>query len=518
MLHTIKRALISVSDKTGLPELAKFLKDQQVEVISTGGTAKMLRELGLHVKDISEHTGFPEIMDGRVKTLHPKVHGGLLGRRDLATHTDAMDTHGIGPIDLVVVNLYPFEATVARGASYEEAIENIDIGGPSMIRSAAKNHDFVTVLVDPADYPHVMQEMILHKGATDSPLRRRLAAKAYSRTASYDSAISQWFARQQQETFPELLTISAHRQEELRYGENSHQKAALYIRKNDTGGIAHAQQLQGKELSYNNLHDADAALELISEFTDPVAAIIKHTNPCGIATGASLEEAYDKALACDPVSAFGGIVAVNRPLDAATAEKLAALFLEVVIAPEITKEARELLAAKKNLRVLLAQPIPQGQRSLVVKNISGGLLVQERDFETISEAELEVVTKRKPTPAEIHDLLFAFRVCKHVKSNAIVFAKDGATIGVGAGQMSRVDSVKMAAIKAAEGKDSQRAKGAVVASDAFFPFADGLILAAEAGITAAIQPGGSVRDNEVIAAANERDIAMVITHKRHFKH
>lgn len=518
MLRSIKRALISVSDKTGLEALAKFLKLQSIEVISTGGTAQKLREMGLNVKDIAEYTGFPEMLDGRVKTLHPKVHGGLLGRPGVAEHKQAMDAHHITPIDLVVVNLYPFEATVARQAGFDECIENIDIGGPSMIRSAAKNHEYVTVVVDPHDYSMVIQDMIANDGASSGELRRKLAAKAFSRTASYDSAISQWFMGTLGETFPEKVTVAAQRVQVLRYGENPHQKAALYALGHQAGGVPAANQLQGKELSYNNIYDADAALAIVQDFDAPAAAIIKHTNPCGMACGASLFDAYEKALACDPVSAFGGIVAFNREVDGKTADALSKLFLEVVIAPKFSDAAKQILAAKKNLRLLEVNSTRQPEE-MAVRAITGGLLLQQRDHLRITETDLKVVTKREPTEQEIKDLLFAFTVSKHVKSNAIVFAKDQAIIGVGAGQMSRVDSVRIATIKAAESKENpHRAKGAVMASDAFFPFPDGLLLGIEAGIRAVIQPGGSVRDEEVIKAADEHGVAMVFTGARHFLH
>lgn len=520
MQRPIRRALISVSDKTGLEPFAAFLKSQSVEVISTGGTAKALRSYGLNVTDISDYTGFPEMLDGRVKTLHPLVHGGLLGRPDMPDHKQAMDAHHIKPIDLVVVNLYPFEETVAKGAPFEECVENIDIGGPSMIRSAAKNHECVTVVVDPADYSRVQDDMRAGNGSVSLNLRKMLAAKAFSRTASYDAAIGAWFMTEQGETFPPSITLAATRKQVLRYGENSHQNAALYVKNAHAVGIGTAEQLQGKELSYNNILDADAALELVADFKEPTAAIIKHTNPCGLASASTLLTAYEKALSGDPVSAFGGIVAFNRELDARTAAAVGQLFLEVIIAPSISNEAKALLATKKNLRVLITGGLPNpSERSLLVKTIRGGLLVQERDSEAVVSGDLQVVTKRAPTDKELQDMLFAFAVCKHVKSNAIVLAKDQTVLGVGAGQMSRVDSVRIASMKAADCKENPtRAQGAVVASDAFFPFADGLLLAVEAGITAAIQPGGSIRDEEVIKAADAHNIAMVFTHKRHFKH
>ena len=519
MLRKLERCLISVSDKSGLESLARALAAHPMEILSTGGTAKALRDYGLTVTDISTHTGFPEMLDGRVKTLHPLVHGGLLGCPGNPEHAKAMSEHHIAPISLVIVNLYPFRETVARGASFEECIENIDIGGPSMIRSAAKNHDYVTVVTDPSDYPALIAEMSEHNGATTEAFRKKMAAKAFAATASYDAAISSWFAGELHQDFPDRLTIAATCKQVLRYGENPHQQAALYVT-DSSKGIGAATQLQGKELSYNNINDTDAALELVAEFTEPSVAIIKHANPCGVASGKTLAEAFTKALASDPVSAYGGIIAVNTMLDGATAEALSALFLEVIIAPGLDDKAKEILSAKKNLRVLLAPRIPDPQqKALLVKSIGGGLLVQERDHAVITAADLTVVSKRQPTAEELSSLLFAFKVCKHVKSNAIVLAKNAATIGIGAGQMSRVDSVRIAAFKAAEGEgNAARAQGSVVASDAFFPFPDGLILAQEAGATAAIHPGGSVRDAEVVAAADARNMAMVITGKRHFRH
>jgi phosphoribosylaminoimidazolecarboxamide formyltransferase/IMP cyclohydrolase len=519
MLRTIERVLISVSDKTGLAELAQVLQSYQPQILSTGGTAKVLRELGLEVTDISDHTGFPEMLDGRVKTLHPLVHGGLLGCTGNPQHARAMEEHHIAPISLVIVNLYPFRETVKKQAPFEECIENIDIGGPSMIRSAAKNHEYVTVVTDPGDYAALIAEMAAQKGATGGDFRRKMAAKAFAATASYDAAISNWFAGELGELFPGQLTVPSVRKQVLRYGENPHQQAALYVT-DDRQGVGAAVQIQGKELSFNNINDTDAALELVAEFSEPAAVIIKHANPCGAASAGTLLAAFEAALASDPVSAFGGIIALNQPLDAATAEALSTLFLEVIIAPGIDDAAKLVLAAKKNLRVLINPLLPSPQqKAVLVKSIGGGLLLQERDHAVITAADLTVVSKRQPTAQEVKDMLFAFKICKHVKSNAIVLAKNGATIGVGAGQMSRVDSVRIAAQKAAEGEGNrQRAQGSVVASDAFFPFADGLILAHEAGATAAIQPGGSVRDAEVIAAADERGMAMVFTGKRHFKH
>jgi phosphoribosylaminoimidazolecarboxamide formyltransferase / IMP cyclohydrolase len=518
----IRRALLSVSDKAGLIEFARSLAQHGVELLSTGGTYKSLKEAGLGVTEVSAHTGFPEIMDGRVKTLHPRVHGGILGRRD--DHAAEMAQHDIPPIDLVVVNLYPFEATVARGASAEETIENIDIGGPAMIRSAAKNHEFVTVVVEPAQYDELIAAMNASKGGTDFALRRRFAAAAYARTGAYDAAISQWFARELAAPFPTRFVLAGTRVQTLRYGENPHQQAAFYRDATQRPGVATAQQLQGKELSYNNLNDTDAAFELAAEFERPAVAIIKHANPCGVAQADSLSAAYEAALRCDPVSAFGGIVAVNRTLDAATAAEIAKLFAEVVVAPALDPEAEQLLRAKKNLRVLVTGAMPDpAAAGTMLKMLSGGFLVQSRDAGRITRADLKTVTKRAPSERELDDLLFAFRVAKHVKSNAIVYAKNGATVGIGAGQMSRVDSSRIAAWKAGEaakaaGLTESLAKGSVVASDAFFPFADGLLAAAEAGATAVIQPGGSVRDDEVIAAADQAGLAMVFTGIRHFRH
>ena len=519
---TIKRALLSVSDKSGLVELATALAGHGVELVSTGGTAKALRDAGLVVRDISDLTGFPEMMDGRVKTLHPKVHGGLLAVRDNPEHVAAMAAHDIGAIDLVVVNLYPFVETVMKGAARDEIIENIDIGGPSMIRSAAKNHASVAIVTDPADYAAIAS------GTTTLDQRRKLAAKAYSATAVYDAMISQWFAfADQQQMFPDMMAMMANQAQELRYGENPHQKAALYIPAGPHGrGIAQAEQLQGKELSYNNYNDADAALELVSEFRDgpPTVVIVKHANPCGVASGATLLEAYQAALACDSVSAFGGIIAVNRPLDGATAEAMAGIFTEVVAAPDASEEAKAVFAKKKNLRLLLTGELPDPARAgLSVKTIAGGYLVQSRDNGRVSREMLKTVTKRAPTEAELADCLFAWVVAKHTKSNAIIYAKDGSTAGIGAGQMNRLESARIAAWKAKDAADkagwaTPRTIGSAVASDAFFPFADGLMAAVEAGATAVIQPGGSIRDDEVIAAADAAGLAMVFTGMRHFRH
>jgi phosphoribosylaminoimidazolecarboxamide formyltransferase/IMP cyclohydrolase len=522
----IRRALISVSDKSGLDTLAKFLASKGVALLSTGGSAEAIRKLGLAVTDVSAHTGFPEIMDGRVKTLHPKVHGGILSRRDLKTHTDAQQTHGIADIDLVVVNLYPFEATVAAGKPWDDCIENIDIGGPALIRAAAKNHDFVTVVVDPADYGAVIEAMTQQAGATSRDLRRRLARTAYARTAAYDAAIARWMDGQAGEAFPPRVTLSGTLSQTLRYGENPHQQAAVYLTGEQRPGVALGKQLQGKELSYNNFNDADAAFELAAEFDPQQAAIaiIKHANPCGVATGAALVDAYKRALACDPVSAFGGIIAANRPLDGTAAEEIAKIFSEVIIAPGFSPDALRILGAKKNLRLIDAGAMPDAKAAgLVARSIAAGFLVQSRDAASVTEKDLKVVTKRAPSAREVADMLFAFKVAKHAKSNAIVYAKDGATVGIGAGQMSRVDSSRIAAFKAAEaaktaGDAETWAKGSVVASDAFFPFADGLLAAAEAGATAVIQPGGSMRDEDVIRAADGAGLAMVFTGIRHFRH
>ena len=522
-MSKIRRALISVSDKTGLVEFGQFLADNGVEILSTGGSAKALRNAGVPVVEVSDFTGFPEIMDGRVKTLQPTIHGGLLAVRGNAEHEAAMDEHGIQPIDLLAVNLYPFEATVAKGADFAECIENIDIGGPALIRAASKNHAFVTVVVDPADYGAVMEEMAANDGATTPDTRKRLAAAAYSRTGAYDAAISGWFNGQTGESFPRNIAFGGEIKQTMRYGENPHQAAAFYTNGENRPGVATASQLQGKELSYNNLNDTDAAFELVAEYDDTACVIVKHANPCGVAEGGSLLDAYLRAYACDTESAFGGIVAFNRALDAATAEEMTKIFLEVIIAPEISAEAREVLAAKKNLRVLETGGMPDPEAAgMMIKALSGGYLLQGRDNRVTSD-ELKVVTKRAPTDAEMRDLQFAFKVCKHVKSNAIVYAKDLATVGVGAGQMSRVNSCRIAAWKAQAAADvagdaETWAKGSVVASDAFFPFADGLMAAAEAGATAVIQPGGSMRDDEVIAAADEAGLAMVMTGMRHFRH
>jgi phosphoribosylaminoimidazolecarboxamide formyltransferase / IMP cyclohydrolase len=526
-LRKISRALISVSDKSGLIELARALARHGVEIVSTGGTRTALRAAGFAVIDVAELTGFPEMMDGRVKTLHPKVHGGLLAIRHNSQHVAALAQHGIRPIDLLVVNLYPFEDTIARGADFETCVENIDIGGPAMIRAAAKNHDDVTVVVEPQDYERLTAELTQHAGATTLALRRALAAKAYARTAAYDAAISNWFARELADPAPAYRAVAGRLAQALRYGENPHQSAAFYRTGETRFGVATARQLQGKQLSYNNINDADAAYECVAEF-DPkrtaACALIKHANPCGVAEGDSLIAAYQAALACDPVSASGGIVAFNRTLDAEAARAITEIFTEVIIAPDATPEAIAVIAAKKNLRLLLAGGLPDPRaRGLTVKSVAGGLLVQSRDNAVVDDMEMKVVTRRAPTNAELADLAFAFRVAKHVKSNAIVYAKDHATVGIGAGQMSRVDSSRIAAYKAvdaakAAGLADPLTRGSVVASDAFFPFADGLLVAIEAGATAVLQPGGSMRDDEVIKAADQHGIAMVFTGTRHFRH
>ena len=527
-LVPVRRALISLSDKSGLEELAAGLARHGVEIVSTGGTAAKLREYGARVRDISELTGFPEMMDGRVKTLHPKVHGGLLAVRDNPEHMAAMEEHGIGAIDLVVVNLYPFLSTVMSGADRETVIENIDIGGPSMVRSAAKNHAHVAIITDPADYSALLKELDSNEGSTPLALRKVFAAKAFALTAAYDSTISQWFAfADQKERFPQTWTRASTLKMPLRYGENPHQQAALYLPIGPAArGVAQAQQAQGKELSYNNLSDANAALELAAEFrdADPTVVIVKHANPCGVATRSNLLDAWKEALECDSVSAFGGIVASNRPLDAATAAAITEIFTEVVVAPNANEEARAIFARKKNLRLLLTGALPDPARSgQTIAIIAGGILVQDRDNGMVRAEDLKCVTKRQPTEQEVRDCLFAWTVAKHVKSNAIVYAKDGATAGIGAGQMNRRDSARIAAAKAREaaetyGWPNPRTIGSAVASDAFFPFADGLLAAVDAGATAVIQPGGSIRDEEVIAAADEAGLAMLFTGMRHFRH
>ncbi len=522
----LSRALISVSDKSGLIEFATALAQAGVELLSTGGTAAALRAAGLSVRDVAEITGFPEMMDGRVKTLHPMVHGGLLALRDNPDHQAAMTRHGIAAIDLLVVNLYPFEATVASGADYDSCIENIDIGGPAMIRAAAKNHAFVSVVVDPEDYSDLLAELAAH-GGTTLAFRQRLARTAYARTAAYDAAVSTWMAAAQDDPTPRRRAFAGVLKQTMRYGENPHQGAAFYTDGSGRPGVATARQYQGKELSYNNINDTDAAFELVAEFAPEdgaACAIIKHANPCGVARAESLLSAYRKAFACDSTSAFGGIVALNRTLDGATAAEIVQIFTEVVIAPDADAEARAIFAAKKNLRLLTTGALPDPRAPVTAyKQVAGGLLVQDKDTGHVATADLRVVSRRAPTAAELADLRFAWTVAKHVKSNAIVYAKDGATVGIGAGQMSRVDSSTIAALKAARmgaelGLSETPARGSVVASDAFFPFADGLMAAAEAGATAIIQPGGSMRDDEVIAAADAAGLAMVFTGMRHFRH
>lgn len=515
----IKRALISVSDKTGLVDAARVLASLGVELVSTGGTRKAIADAGLPVKDISDLTGFPEMMDGRVKTLHPIVHGGLLGVRDAPEHAKAMTEHAIGGIDLVYVNLYPFESTVAGGADYATAVENIDIGGPAMIRSAAKNHGYVAVCTDIADVQEVLAQ--LQADATTSlELRKRLAARAYARTAAYDAAISAWFADALGEPWPKRRAFAGELVQTMRYGENPHQDAAFYRFGNPRVGVATARQLQGKELSYNNINDTDAAFELIAEFdpkAGPACAIIKHANPCGVATGKTMVEAYERALACDPTSAFGGIIALNGRLDAATATEILKLLTEVVIAPEADDDAVALFVKKKNVRLLTTGGMPDPLApGLTFRSVAGGFLVQGRDDARLTSADLKVVTKRAPTDEEVRDMLFAFTIAKHVKSNAIVYARAGQTLGVGAGQMNRKDSARIAALRAADFDLDLR--GSACASEAFFPFPDGLIQAADAGCTAVIQPGGSIGDKAVIEAADERGLAMVFTGVRVFRH
>jgi len=525
-VRPIARALLSVSDKTGLAEFARALSGRGVVLVSTGGSRKVLVDAGLKVLEVSEFTGFPEMMDGRVKTLHPKVHGGILAIRDDKGHQASMREHAIQPIDLVVVNLYPFEQTLLKDSSFAERIENIDIGGPALVRAAAKNHNDVTVVVDPADYAEVLKEIVA-RGGTTLALRRRLAAKAYARTAAYDAAISNWLAIETSESAPTWRAFGGKLVEKLRYGENPHQQAAFYSAIDRRFGVATARQVQGKELSYNNINDTDAAYECVAEFDAKRTAavvIVKHANPCGVAERQSLLDAYKQALACDPVSAFGGIVALNRTLDAEAARAIVEIFTEVIIAPDASDEAIRIVGNKKNLRLLLAGGLPDPRaKGLVFKSVAGGMLVQSRDDASIDDLALKTVTKRAPSARELADLKFAFRVAKHVKSNTIVYAKDGATVGIGAGQMSRVDAARIAALKAldaakAAGKKEPMTQGSVVASDAFFPFADGLLAAIEAGATAVIQPGGSIRDEEVIAAADKAGIAMVFTGVRHFRH
>lgn len=523
MSEPIRRALLSVSDKTGLVEFAFRLAAMGIELVSTGGTAKTLAGAGLAVTEVASVTGFPEVMDGRVKTLHPKIHGALLGVLTNAHHRKAQEEHGIVPIGLLVVNLYPFEETVLRGAGWAETIENIDVGGPAMIRAAAKNHDDVTVVVDPSDYTHVLEELESLSGTNSLALRRSLAAKAFARTASYDASISQWLNSVSSDLFGSYFATGGRKLQSLRYGENPHQSAALYALPCAQAGITAARQVQGKELSYNNINDTDAALECLAEFDSPACVIVKHANPCGVAIGTNVTEAYRRALACDPVSAFGGIIALNRRLDISTARAITELFTEVIVAPYADDDAVELIAKKKNLRLLLMADNPLTVPGLAIKSVGGGLLVQTKDVARAADLNLAVVTRRAPRAEELDDLRFAFSVAKHVKSNAIVYAKHGATVGIGAGQMSRVDSARIAVRKSedamlANGDALAGVRGSVVASDAFFPFADGLLQAAEAGVTAVIQPGGSVRDNDIIKAADDAGLAMVFTGVRHFRH
>ena len=520
----VKKALLSVSDKTGLADLGAMLQKNGVEILSTGGTARVLRESGIKIIDVSDYTGFPEMMGGRVKTLHPKIHGGLLALRGDQEHTDAAEAHEIPPIDLLVCNLYPFEETAKSNSSYNDCVENMDIGGPAMIRAAAKNHGSVVVLVEPTDYEIFLKEFRLNNAGTTLHFRKSLAARAFARTAAYDSEIASWFSDELHIKNPNRISLSGHSPKILRYGENPHQTAAFYQLNKQNFGVGTAEQLQGKELSYNNLNDTDAAFELVAEFDQPAIAIIKHANPCGAATGTNILSAYKRAYSCDQVSAFGGIVASNRTIDLDAASEMVNIFLEVVIAPDFTDAALSVFAQKKSLRILKTGGMPDPtEASKIFKPLSGGLLVQDRDVGRIDKTKLQIVTRRQPSFEELDDLIFAFMVAKHVKSNAIVYAKEGATVGIGAGQMSRVDSSEVAAKKAKEaseklGLDKSLAEGSVVASDAFFPFSDGLLTAVAAGARAVIQPGGSVRDNDIIAAANDHDIAMVMTGMRHFRH
>ncbi len=512
---TIKRALISVSDKTGLLDFAKLLHQSNITILSTGGTAKTLRDAGIAVTEVSDHTGFPEIMDGRVKTLHPKIHGGILAIRNNDTHKKALNDHHIETIDLVVINLYPFEETVAKGADFATCIENIDIGGPSMVRSAAKNHESVTIVTDPSDYAIVIEEMRANNNATSLKTRKILAAKAYSKTASYDAAISHWFNAQNETPFPQNLAIAGKLKQSLHYGENPHQRAAFYATGETTETLADAKQVQGTELSYNNLNDVSAAFELVREFDKPAVVIVKHANPCGVAVGSNITEAFTKALACDPVSAYGGIIATNRPLTKEFCDALGKLFLEVMIAPDADEQATAILSSRKKLKLLLSGNITKPQAKMTVKTISGGFLYQEDDI-IITKDELKTATKSAPSNGQLDDLMFAFTIAKHVKSNTIVLARGGATVGIGAGQMSRIDSTRIACWKAKEA--GLETTGCVLASDAFFPFPDNVEMAAQAGISAIIQPGGSMRDAEVIEAADKHNIAMVFTDVRHFRH
>jgi phosphoribosylaminoimidazolecarboxamide formyltransferase / IMP cyclohydrolase len=520
----IQRALVSVADKTGIVPFAAALVARGITLISTGGTAQALAAAGLPATEVATVTGFPEMLDGRVKTLHPAIHAGLLARRDRPDHLAALAERAIAPIDFVVCNLYPFAQTVASGADAADCIESIDIGGVALIRAAAKNHDAVTVVTEPGDYQRVLAEIEAQDGAVGAAMRRMLAGKAYALTSTYDAAVAEWMARAEGITFPDTIVLAGRLAQQLRYGENPHQAAAFYLTGSEQLGVATARQLQGKELSYNNYSDADAAFELVAEFAPPAVAIVKHANPCGVAIGETLREAWDKALACDPVSAYGGVVALNRPLDAATAEAIGRLFIEVIIVPDATKDAAAILVRRATLRLLVTGGVPDpAAAGTSFRSVSGGILVQQRDRLCVGSGALRTVTHRAPSEAEIADLLFADKVAKHVKSNAIVFARSGATVGVGAGQMNRVDAVKIAAARAEEiakaaGLSQSPTVGSVLASDAFFPFADGVEAAIEAGVTAIIQPGGSIRDPDAIAAADASGIAMVVTGIRHFRH
>ena len=524
-LIKIKRALVSLSDKSNIEILLNIIKKYNIEVLSTGGTAKLLRENNIKVSDVSDYTGFPEMLDGRVKTLHPKIHGGLLGRVNINKHKEEMKQHGIEPINLVIVNLYPFSEAVKNDLNFDECIENIDIGGPSMIRSAAKNHENVCVVTSPKDYEGLYRVLEKNSGNTTLQDRKLYAAKAFSKTAFYDSLISEWFNKQLDVTWPETITISGELDNQLRYGENPHQKSAVYKKPDyKLNGVVKSNLLQGKPLSYNNLNDADAAYELIKEFKEPTIAIIKHANPCGVSSKSLLNEAWRSALRTDPQSAFGGIVSSNREITKDIAEEMHKIFLEVIIAPSFSKEALNILSKKKNLRLLAFKDQNNlTNTNYIIKDLSDGFLIQNRDNETMDENNLNIVTNKKPSTEETKDLIFAFKIAKHVKSNAIVYAKNNSTVGIGAGQMSRIDSSQIAAIKSKKaselaGLKTNMAQGSVLASDAFFPFADGLIAAAEAGVTSIIQPGGSIKDNEVIDAANKLGLSMIFSGIRHFRH
>ena len=524
-LIKVKRAIISLSDKNNIETLINIIKKYNIEVLSTGGTAKVIREHDIEVTDISDYTNFPEMLDGRVKTLHPKVHGGLLGRNNISQHEKEMQEHDIEPINLLIVNLYPFSETVENGENFEECIENIDIGGPSMIRSAAKNHENVCVITNPEDYEDLNKILEKNSGSTSLVERKLYASKAFSKTAFYDSMISQWLTKQLNVSWPDTVTISGKLVEKLRYGENPHQESAVYKKiDHKLNGVVKAKLLQGKPLSYNNLNDSDAAYDLINEFKEPTIAIIKHANPCGVSSKKSISEAWESALRTDPQSAFGGIVACNKEVSVELAEKMDTIFLEVIIAPSFSKAALSIFSNKKNLRLLKISPQKDVINSdHIIKDLSDGFLIQDKDNETLDENNLNIVTIKKPTSREITDLIFAFKIAKHVKSNAIIYAKNNSTVGIGAGQMSRIDSSQIAAIKSKKaselaGLKTNMAEGSVLASDAFFPFADGLIAAAEAGVTSIIQPGGSIRDDEVIDAANKLGLSMVFSGIRHFRH